>query len=92
MTRLSESEVQSKLAQLPGWQLQDGKLQRTYKFPDFVEAMAFVKRLAFLAEEAGHHPDIDIRYNNVVLGLVTHDAGGITGSDVTMAAKINALD
>ena len=48
--------------------------------------MAFVNRVATLAEAAGHHPDIDIRYNRVLLGLVSHDAGGITGRDTAMAS------
>jgi 4a-hydroxytetrahydrobiopterin dehydratase len=91
MTRLSDSEIQSKLAELPGWQLQNGALQRNFQFKDFVEAMAYVNKLAALAEEAGHHPDIDVRYNRVVLGLVTHDAGGITENDTAMAAQINKL-
>jgi 4a-hydroxytetrahydrobiopterin dehydratase len=92
MTRLSETEIQEKLLALPGWKLAHGAIQRKYEFMDFVEAIAFVNRLADLAEEAGHHPDIDIRYNKVTVGLVTHDAGGVTQNDTAMAAKINALD
>lgn len=80
-----------KLASLPGWKLEDGKLQRVYSFANFVEAMAFVNRIAELAEQAGHHPDIDIRYNRVTLALTTHDAGGITENDVKMAARISAI-
>ena len=69
-----------------GWQAGTG-VARLFK--DFVEAMQFVDRVAVVAEDAGHHPDIDIRYNRVLLGLVTHDAGGVTRRDAAMLAKIN---
>jgi 4a-hydroxytetrahydrobiopterin dehydratase len=92
MVRLSEHEIQQKLSSLPGWQMESGALQRKYAFKDFVEAMAFVNRLAELAETAGHHPDIDIRYNRVTVGLVTHDADGVTENDTKMAAQISALE
>jgi 4a-hydroxytetrahydrobiopterin dehydratase len=59
---------------------------RTFKFKDFVGSLAFVNKVGELAEKAGHHPDIDIRYNKVRLALVTHDAGGITAKDFDLAA------
>jgi 4a-hydroxytetrahydrobiopterin dehydratase len=90
MTRaLNAAEIDEGLQGHPDWKLQAGKLVREWTFKDFVEAMAFVNRVAGVAEAAGHHPDIDIRYNKVVLGLVSHDAGGITGRDVAMAAQID---
>jgi 4a-hydroxytetrahydrobiopterin dehydratase len=55
-----------------------------------VQAMTFVNRVADLAEQAGHHPDIDIRYNRVKLALVSHDAGGITARDATMARRLSS--
>jgi 4a-hydroxytetrahydrobiopterin dehydratase len=85
---LSEAEVQDVLRSNPEWRLQDGKLVREWTFKDFVAAMKFVNQVATLAETAGHHPDIDIRYNRVLLGLVSHDAGGITQRDVAMASQI----
>jgi 4a-hydroxytetrahydrobiopterin dehydratase len=88
MRKLEPIELEQALAQAPGWAMTDGKLQREWKFPDFVAAMGFVNRVAELAEQAGHHPDIDIRYNRVVLGLVTHDAGGITAKDAEMAKQL----
>lgn len=90
MQKLTDQELQHALASTPGWLIVSGKLTREWTFPDFVQAMAFVNRVATIAEEAGHHPDIDIRYNRVTLGLVTHDAGGITPADAQMAARINA--
>jgi 4a-hydroxytetrahydrobiopterin dehydratase len=86
---LNAAEVEEVLKTSPAWKLQAGKLVREWTFKDFVEAMAFVNRVAAVAEAAGHHPDIDIRYNQVVLGLISHDAGGITRRDATMAAQID---
>ena len=74
----------------PEWPLQGGKLVREWSFKDFIAAMTFVNHIAAIAEAAGHHPDIDIRYNRVVLALVSHDAGGITESDTAMASRISA--
>ncbi len=90
LSALSEQEVKAALAEEPEWRLSDGKLVREWVFPDFVAAIGFVQRVAELAEADGHHPDIDIRYNRVRLGLVTHDANGITQRDVEMARKLSA--
>lgn len=89
--KLTDSEIQQALNGLSGWSLENGELVRQCTFKDFVAAMYFVNQVADLAEKAGHHPDIDIRYNRVRLALVTHDAGGITASDADMASKINNL-
>lgn len=86
---LSTAEIDQVLHSHPDWKLQGGKLVREWTFKDFVKAMAFVNRVATLAESASHHPDIDIRYNHVLLGLVSHDAGGITKRDAAMASKID---
>jgi 4a-hydroxytetrahydrobiopterin dehydratase len=86
---LNTTEIEKVLKDHPTWKLQEGKLVREWTFKDFVQAMGFVNRVAGLAEAAGHHPDIDIRYNRVLLGLVSHDAGGITERDATMASKID---
>lgn len=89
MTVLNQSEVDVLVKENPGWKLDSGKLVRDWAFKDFVQAMAFVNRIAELAESAGHHPDIDIRYNKVRLGLVSHDVGGITTRDAKMAARLS---
>ncbi len=86
---LNSTEIDDVLRNNPEWKLQGGKLVREWTFKDFVEAMAFVNRVAVLAEDAGHHPDIDVRYNQVVLGLVSHDAGGITQRDASMASRLS---
>ncbi len=88
MPALSAVEVASYLKTLPSWQIENGELVRTFQFEDFRAALRFVNRVGDLAEEAGHHPDIDIRYNRVRLGLVTHDAGGLTAKDFDLAARI----
>jgi 4a-hydroxytetrahydrobiopterin dehydratase len=89
MKKLTDAEMTAALDQAPGWKLADGKLIREWQFKDFVAAMEFVNRVAAKAEQAGHHPDIDIRYNKVTLALVTHDAGGVTRSDASMAADFS---
>jgi 4a-hydroxytetrahydrobiopterin dehydratase len=89
MNALKDDELKAVLEREPLWKTADGKLVRDWTFDDFAVAMAFVNRVAALAEAAGHHPDIDIRYNKVRLGLVTHDAGGITGRDAKMAAELS---
>jgi 4a-hydroxytetrahydrobiopterin dehydratase len=88
-TKLTASEIDEALQSSPNWKIKDEKLVREWTFKDFLEAMTFVNRIAEIAERAGHHPDIDIRYNKVLLGLVSHDAGGITKRDATMAIKID---
>jgi 4a-hydroxytetrahydrobiopterin dehydratase len=86
---LTAAEIEDVLKANPEWKLQQGKLVREWTFKDFVEAMAFVNRVAEIAEAAGHHPDIDVRYNHVLLGLVSHDAGGITARDAAMATQLS---
>ncbi len=91
MEKLSESELTTELRKLNGWELRDGMLQREFRFRDFIQAMRFVSQVAEAAEAAGHHPDIDIRYNRVRLGLVTHDARGITAKDTGLAEQVSKL-
>jgi 4a-hydroxytetrahydrobiopterin dehydratase len=86
---LSTAEITEALQSNLEWKLEGGKLVRKWTFKDFVEAMVFVNRVAAVAEVAGHHPDIDIRYNQVALGLISHDAGGITDRDTGMAVQLD---
>jgi 4a-hydroxytetrahydrobiopterin dehydratase len=87
---LSEQELRDLLIELPEWALEDGKLVRIWTFPGFVDAVAFVNRVAQLAEVAQHHPDIDVRYNLVKLALISHDAGGVTARDARMARQLSS--
>jgi 4a-hydroxytetrahydrobiopterin dehydratase len=91
MPVLSPDVAKSRLSQLPGWQIESGELVRTFQFKDFVAALQFVNRVGELAEQAGHHPDIDIRYNRVRLALISHDAGGLTVKDFDLAAQVQNL-
>ena len=89
---LSDIEIQRDLGSLQGWSRKGDVLTRTYQFRNFAQSMDFVNRVASLAESANHHPDIDIRYSKVTLTLSTHDAGGITSNDVSLAREIDRDD
>jgi 4a-hydroxytetrahydrobiopterin dehydratase len=91
MSPLSDAEIAQRIQALSNWRVEAGELTRTFVFKDFLAALAFVNQVASLAEEAGHHPDIDIRYNKVRLALVTHDAGGLTAKDFDLAAAADRL-
>jgi 4a-hydroxytetrahydrobiopterin dehydratase len=91
MPALSTHQADALLSSLPAWHIEAGELVRTFKFEDFRAALRFVNQVAELAEEAGHHPDIDIRYNKVRLALVTHDAGGLTTKDFDLAGRTDKL-
>ena len=91
MAVLSDDDVREALAALPGWELADGRIAKEYVLGDFRDAVALVVRLAFEAEAADHHPDVDIRYNRVRLALSTHSEGGITGKDVELARVVESL-
>ena len=77
------------LTELPGWTRQGEVISRTFEFQDFLAAMKFVNAVAELAEQAQHHPDIDVRWNQVKLSLTTHDAGGLTEKDFSLARACN---
>ncbi len=91
MKALSKDEIAEFLEREPAWSFSGGALTREWTFDDFAAAMLFVGQVAAEAEAAGHHPDIDIRYNKVLLALVTHDAGGVTERDSAMAVKLSQL-
>ena len=76
---------------VPQWTLSEKQIEREFKFKDFVQAMAFVNRVADAANKQGHHPDIQILYNRVRLTLSTHKIGGLSQSDFILAAKIDRL-
>ena len=90
MSTVPDHEVEAALASLPGWSVRDGALVKQFALPSFLAAVDFVNTLASLAEEANHHPDLDIRYDKVRVSLVTHSEGGITEKDLEMAQRIEA--
>ena len=91
MPVLAEQEIKNVLVSLPGWRLDGAAIRRNFAFGDFREAMSFVNSVAAIAERAGHHPDIDVRYNKVELALASHDAGGITERDISLARDIGNI-
>jgi 4a-hydroxytetrahydrobiopterin dehydratase len=91
MHTLNKEQIESALQGLDGWAYSDGAITRTFRFADFVHAVDFVERLAEVAEERQHHPDIDIRHNKVTLRLSTHSAGGVTQKDAELAGALERL-
>lgn len=91
MPKLDRAEVRRLLAELDGWEVRRGRLHKTRTFRDFREAMAFLARLADVAEAEGHHPDFCVHYNRVDLELWTHAIDGLSENDFILAAKIDAL-
>ena len=91
--QLTEAERNDALAALPEWSLREDGLaiERALKFKDFNEAFGFMTRDALLADKQDHHPEWSNVYNRVAITLTTHDAGGLSARDVTMAKAIDAL-
>lgn len=89
--KLSDIQVVEALKAVPEWSEVSEAIQRTYRFADFRQSMAFVAKVADAAELSQHHPDILVRFNKVTLTLSTHDAGGITSKDFDLAAKCDAF-
>src|SRR4029077_1518840 len=91
MTKLNEDEVRDGLGGLAGWDRDGDEIVKEYRFDGFGDAVAFVVAVAFRAEKANHHPDLDIRYNRVRVSLSTHSEGGITAKDMALAGEIEAV-
>lgn len=91
MPKLTALQIKSALGGVPDWKRTGAGLARTFAFKDFPAAIRFVNRVARLAEKAWHHPDIDIRWNQVTLTLTTHSEGGLTGKDFKLARQFDRL-
>jgi 4a-hydroxytetrahydrobiopterin dehydratase len=91
MTKLTPAQIKTALRAVPEWKRQGAAITRTFQLKDFVAAIRFVNKVAKLAEQACHHPDIDVRWNKVTLMLTTHDAGGLTKKDFMLAGSFDAL-
>jgi len=89
--QLSDAEVEARLGSLAGWGRAGDEIRKTFQLGSFPAAIAFVTHVGFLAEAAGHHPDVDIRWRNVTLALTTHDAGGLTQKDFDLAGQIDEI-
>ena len=87
MAKLTDDDVEKGLATLPGWERRGDAIAKEFKFDGFGDAIGFVVRLGFKADKADHHPDLDVRYNRVLVILSTHSEGGITAKDLALAAE-----
>ncbi len=89
--RLSDEQIKTELAGLPGWNVVNSKLHKDFIFDDFVEAFGFMCRAAIHIEKMNHHPEWFNVYNKISVDLTTHDAGGITQNDINLARTLNSL-
>ncbi len=90
MTRLSDSQIESRLGQLAGWQRRGDSIVKTFDRGDFVGSIKFVESLVEPAEAMGHHPDLEISWGEVKVAISTHSEGGLTDADFELAAEIDA--
>lgn len=89
---MTQDQAEKLMAELnPDWELDGDEIQRAFKFKDFKEAMIFVNQVADIAEDEGHHPEIEISYNKVKIELTTHAIDGLSENDFIVAAKIDKL-
>jgi len=91
VSQLPDEEITTGLVSLPGWERSGDEIAKEYVLGNFRDAVAFVVRLSYEAEAANHHPDLDIRWNRVLVRLSTHSEGGITGKDLQLANAVEAL-
>ena len=91
MTKLGDAEIVQHLASLPDWERGEGRIRKTFRFNDFVEAFGWMTRVALVAEKMNHHPEWKNVWASVEVELSTHDAGGLTELDMKLAAAMDAL-
>ena len=91
MPKLTDAELTALLSEMEGWTSLGNAIHKEFGFPGFRGAIAFVNRVAERAESAGHHPDIEIHFNRVIVSLTTHDAGGVTAKDIELARAIERV-
>lgn len=89
--RLTGDEISQALDELTGWEVNDGKLQKTFQFGSFAEAIGWMVSVALYADKLDHHPDWSNVYNKVNVELITHDLGGLSSLDVDLATRMDAL-
>ena len=91
MMRLSRTDIDEKLENLPGWSVVNEKLHKEFQFDSFNQAFGFMTRAAMEIEKMNHHPEWFNVYNRITVELITHDAGGITDNDISLARILNSL-
>ncbi|MGH2964289.1 MAG: 4a-hydroxytetrahydrobiopterin dehydratase [Solirubrobacterales bacterium] len=90
MELLSDTDIESRVAALDGWERDADAIVKTFELSDFVGSVEFVRKLVEPAEELGHHPDLSISWNKVSVSITTHAAGGLTESDFELARRIDS--
>jgi 4a-hydroxytetrahydrobiopterin dehydratase len=91
MELLSDSEIESRLEAVDGWERSEDAIVKTFELSDFVGSVEFVRNLVEPAENLGHHPDLSISWNKVSVSITNHAAGGLTENDFELARRIDAL-
>ncbi len=91
MASLSPEDVDARLSDLTGWERVGEMIQRRFEFEDFAESIAFVNRIAPVAEELTHHPDLAVSWNVVTVSITTHSQGALTNADFELAGRVDAL-
>jgi len=89
--KATEEEISEYLEEMPGWQLLDGKMQKTFKFGSFAEAMGWMTTIAIFADKIDHHPEWSNVYNRVTVNLITHDLGAISTLDINLAQQMEEM-
>ena len=88
---LQNEELKELIAKIPGWKIMEDYIEREFNFGDFIEAFSFMTKIALICEKYNHHPNWENVYSKVIIKLSTHDLGGITNLDQTIASEINDL-
>ncbi len=91
MELLSDGEIDSRLAELDGWEREGETIAKTFELADFVGSVQFVEKLVEPAEEMGHHPDLTVSWNKVGVSITTHSAGGLTANDFELAKRLDRV-
>ena len=88
---LQDGELKELVVKIPGWEIKSEKIQREFNFANFIEAFSFMTKIALICEKYNHHPNWENVYSKVIIRLNTHDIGGITNLDQTLASEINKI-
>ena len=88
---LQDEELKELVFKIPGWQITSLQIQREFKFANFIEAFSFMTKVALICEKYNHHPNWENVYSKVIIRFNTHDLGGITNLDQTLASEINKI-
>ncbi|MDC1038622.1 4a-hydroxytetrahydrobiopterin dehydratase [Candidatus Marinimicrobia bacterium] len=91
MSRLTDTEIQKKLSALNGWEFKDNAIRKKFTFDAYMDSIAFINRLAEIAEEANHHPDMIVGWCKIDIAFTSHDQGGVTAACLEMAQKAESV-